>query len=238
MNYITKRIKCLLISIAFLFLTFPFALQSQNLNCSNKSFKAEDIICSDDELLKLNSELEIIYDTLQKHSLNREKIVNESFIELKWRNENCKTKNCVKNWYESRKNQITAELKNINLQHSEEKPPSKEQKTNVSDTYILFFLIVFASIFYLIFHSIWSSFAKRCPKCKKWSAREIKLREVLSKYQTTRTKTYNETVKNKRGEVIRTHSRQKPVRVCVEECLYHYKCKYCYYQWKEKKELV
>lgn len=106
----------------------------------------------------------------------------------------------------------------------------------MSDTSILLFLIVFASIIYLIFHSLWMNFIERCPRCKKWRARKILSRNVLEKYQTTKTKFYKETVRNKKGEIIKTVSREIPVKVYVEECIYKYTCRYCSHKWTEEKK--
>ena len=70
-----------------------------------------------------------------------------------------------------------------------------------------------------------------CDKCKKLGMEQIKKEEV-DRYNTT--KRVTEKVRNKKGEVIRTIDKDIPVTKIVYSCTF--KCKYCGYEEKRKKE--
>ena len=70
-----------------------------------------------------------------------------------------------------------------------------------------------------------------CDKCKKLGMEQVKKEEV-DRYNTT--KRVIEKVKNKKGEVIRTIHKDVPITKIVYSCTF--KCKYCGYEEKRKKE--
>ena len=97
----------------------------------------------------------------------------------------------------------------------------------------MWILIVIGIILFLVIGFLVLAYraSLHCDKCKKLGMEQVKKEEV-DRYNTT--KRVIEKVKNKKGEVVRTIHKDVPITKIVYSCTY--KCKYCGYEEKRKKE--
>lgn len=97
----------------------------------------------------------------------------------------------------------------------------------------MWFLIVIGIVLVLLVGFLIMAYraSLHCDKCKKLGMEQVK-KEEIDRYTTT--KRVTEKVRNKKGEVIRTIDKTVPVTKIVYSCTF--KCKYCGYEEKRKKE--
>lgn len=70
---------------------------------------------------------------------------------------------------------------------------------------------------------------RKCKNCGEVGL-ELVLEKEVDRYNST--KTVNDYVKNKKGEIIRTVEKQVPVTMIVYSCLY--RCKFCGHEEEKK----
>lgn len=71
-------------------------------DCSKARSKAEHLICNDSELSKLDTELAKVYREAKSKALNADEFKKQTNAAWKWRELNCKDKQCLLDWYAER----------------------------------------------------------------------------------------------------------------------------------------
>lgn len=92
-------------------LLFAPVAHSVSFDCSKAKSKSELLICSDPGLSSLDDELADLYRRAKATTSDPERFKTVSSFEWKWREQNCRDANCLYQWYEKRKQQLTAEVK-------------------------------------------------------------------------------------------------------------------------------
>lgn len=97
------------------------------------------------------------------------------------------------------------------------------------------FIVILAIVFivFVIIPILAYRASMHCSNCKKYGMEQIDKKEV-DRYSTT--KRVTEKVRNKKGEVIRTVEKEVPATKIIYSCTF--KCKYCGFEEKRKKDEV
>jgi uncharacterized protein len=80
-------------------------------DCAKARSTPEQIICSDTELSRLDSELAEVYATAKAQAPDLEEFKRQAAAEWRFREQTCRDRACLVQWYEKRKLQLTAQLK-------------------------------------------------------------------------------------------------------------------------------
>lgn len=76
---------------------------------------------------------------------------------------------------------------------------------------------------------------KRCPSCKKPSARVFRYSKIIDEWAKEGTKLLKDTVRDAEGRIIRTIDREIPKTYHFIERVYKYECKFCGHRWSKTK---
>jgi len=86
----------------FLFIS-PGLVSAASFDCSKAASLPEMTICNDAELSRLDDELSLIYQRAKSKAPNQKAFKQQTQAAWKWRETNCKTKECLVTWYAQRK---------------------------------------------------------------------------------------------------------------------------------------
>lgn len=84
----------------------PQQVASPSFDCSKANSTSEKLICGDSELSSLDSELSNLYQQAKAKATDQKAFREQTVSEWKWREANCKTKECLVDWFVRRKAQL------------------------------------------------------------------------------------------------------------------------------------
>jgi uncharacterized protein len=111
-----------------LFLIFVWAHAgisfAASFDCNKASSKSEKLICSDQQLSQLDSELGKLYAQAKASATDADAFKNENIKRWKEREANCSDKQCLLNWYAARKVELSKWVNQSNNQQASRSDPS------------------------------------------------------------------------------------------------------------------
>jgi uncharacterized protein len=114
--------------LLFLILTQAGIAYAASFDCNKASSKSEKLICSDQQLSQLDSELGKLYAQAKASATDADAFKNENIKRWKEREENCSDKQCLLNWYAARKVELSKWVNQSNNQQAS-KPDSSASST-------------------------------------------------------------------------------------------------------------
>lgn len=87
-------------------LGLSFAAHSANFDCSKATQKVEKMICSDIELSTMDSDIYTAYSSARSATGNSKAFKDNGLMAIKWRNQNCSTPKCIREWYRDREYEL------------------------------------------------------------------------------------------------------------------------------------
>lgn len=89
-----------------MFLGLSFSVHSASFDCSKATQKVEKMICSDIQLSTLDSDLYDAYSSAKMATGNSKAFKENGRMAINWRNQNCATPKCIKEWYQTREDEL------------------------------------------------------------------------------------------------------------------------------------
>lgn len=87
----------------FVLLVLPCLSYAASFDCAKAVSLTEMTICNDPELSRLDEELSGIYQGAKAKTADQEAFRRQTQAAWKWRETNCRSKECLINWYAQRK---------------------------------------------------------------------------------------------------------------------------------------
>lgn len=101
--YMSKLVKY---GFGLMYLGLSFAAHSANFDCSKATQKVEKMICSDIELSAMDSDIYSAYSYARSATGNSKAFKENGLMAVKWRNQNCSTPKCIREWYRDREYEL------------------------------------------------------------------------------------------------------------------------------------
>jgi uncharacterized protein len=86
----------------------PRRTTSPSFNCAYARSTTEKLICADEELARLDRELGGIHQRAKQAAPDKRAFQRESDAEWKRREETCRDRECLRNWYAERRQELSA----------------------------------------------------------------------------------------------------------------------------------
>jgi len=117
------------ILLIFLIALIPIFTSAASFDCNKASSKSEKLICSDQELSQLDSELGKLYAQAKASATDADAFKSENIKRWKEREANCSDKQCLLNWYAARKVELSKWVNQSNSQTQIAKATSPSSNT-------------------------------------------------------------------------------------------------------------
>ena len=110
--------------LLFLILTQAALAYAASFDCNKASSKSEKLICSDQQLSQLDSELGKLYAQAKASATDANAFKSENIKRWKEREANCSDKQCLLNWYAARKIELSKWVNQSNTQQASRSDPA------------------------------------------------------------------------------------------------------------------